>query len=152
MVTFTNISFNKINRNDLYVSIRIFSAVLFPGPAHLSVAGGLVPRPYPLTREKRSGEPSLISWASAHPCNSVTQQRSKHFASDPLKRYGCSIRICNSQRSHNLIGLYHFLEISPRNLALFTIPFLTGRHAWAGHETSWEGISADCFVVLHSTV
>ena len=41
----------------------------------------------------------------------------------------------NNYRSCNLIGHYHFWGISPRNSTLFTRPFLTGRHARAGHET-----------------
>ena len=42
----------------------------------------------------------------------------------------------NNYQSRNLIGPYHFLEISPRNSTLFTRLFLAMRCAWAGHETS----------------
>ena len=40
----------------------------------------------PSYEEKRSGEPSRISWASARFCDIVTQQRSKHFADNPFKK------------------------------------------------------------------
>ena len=43
--------------------------------------------------------------------------------------------LCNNNQSRNLIGPYHFLGISARNLTSFTRPFLTGRHTRAGHET-----------------
>ena len=36
----------------------------------------------------------------------------------------------------NLIGLYHFWLMSPRNLISFARPFLAGRCVWAGHETN----------------
>jgi len=42
----------------------------------------------------------------------------------------------NNYWSRNLIGPYRFWVISPRNLTSFTRPFLAGRHARAGHETS----------------
>ena len=42
----------------------------------------------------------------------------------------------NNYGSRNLIGHYHFWGISPRNSTSFTRPFLAGRRAWAGHETS----------------
>ena len=44
--------------------------------------------------------------------------------------------LSNIYRSRNLIGPYQFLGISPRNLTLFTKPFLTGRRVRAGHEIS----------------
>ena len=42
----------------------------------------------------------------------------------------------NNYRSRNLIGHYPFWVISPRNSTSFTRPFLAGRRARAGHETS----------------
>ena len=42
----------------------------------------------------------------------------------------------NNYQSRNLIGPYHFWGISPRNLVLFTRPFIGGRRARAGHETT----------------
>ena len=44
----------------------------------------------------------------------------------------------NNYWSRNLIGHYFIwvIIISPRNLTSFTRPFLTGRHARAGHETN----------------
>ena len=42
----------------------------------------------------------------------------------------------NNYRSSNLIGHYPFWVISPRNSTSFTRPFLAGRRARAGHETS----------------
>ena len=36
--------------------------------------------------------------------------------------------LCNNYQSHNLIGHYSIWVISPRNLASFTRPLLTGRH------------------------
>ena len=50
----------------------------------------------------------------------------------------------NNYLSHNLIGCYHFLVISPRNSTLFTGPFLTGRHARAGLKTSYQTPSLSC--------
>ena len=52
--------------------------------------------------------------------------------------------LCNNYRSCNLIGPYHFLGISPRNLTSFTRPFLTGRRAQARHE-SRHGSSFECY-------
>ena len=46
--------------------------------------------------------------------------------------------LCNNYRSRNLIGHYPFWVISPRNLTLFTRPFLARRHVRAGHETRLE--------------
>ena len=62
------------------------------------------------------------------------------------KRYGYSSRdkkiyCCkgsNNYRSHNLIGPYHFLGISPRNLTSFTRLFLAGRRTRIGHKTTRE--------------
>ena len=58
---------------------------------HIQLATNLQSRPQtpPSYEEKRSGELSQISWASAHFCHSVTQQRLKHLTS---KRYRCSSR------------------------------------------------------------
>ena len=42
----------------------------------------------------------------------------------------------NNYQSRNLIGHYPFWVISPRNSTSFTRPFLAGRRAWAGHETT----------------
>ena len=44
----------------------------------------------------------------------------------------------NNYRSHNLIGHYPVWVISPRNSTSFTGPFLAGRLARAGHETTWD--------------
>ena len=41
----------------------------------------------------------------------------------------------NNYQYRNLIGHYHFLEISPRNLTSFTRLFLARRCAQAEHET-----------------
>ena len=103
----------------------------------------LVPRPHPLMRRNSSGDPSRISWASAYFCD-VTQQRSKHFAANPLKT-GTDTQmeitnftvvrevLHNNYQSCNLIGPYHFSEISPRNstwsessLSVAPMNFITG--------------------------
>ena len=42
----------------------------------------------------------------------------------------------NNYQSYNLIGLYHFWGISPRNLTSFTRLFLTGRRTQAEHKTT----------------
>ena len=42
----------------------------------------------------------------------------------------------NNYWSRNLIGPYRFRVISPKNLTLFTRPFLPGRRTRAGHETT----------------
>ena len=42
----------------------------------------------------------------------------------------------NNYQSRNLIGHYPFWVISPRNSTSFTRPFLAGRRAQAGHETT----------------
>ena len=42
----------------------------------------------------------------------------------------------NNYWSRNLIGLYYFWVISPRNSTLFTRPFLTGMRTGAGHKTN----------------
>ena len=44
--------------------------------------------------------------------------------------------LLSNYQSCNLIGPYHFLEISLRNSTLFTRLFLTGRRAQAGHKSS----------------
>ena len=44
----------------------------------------------------------------------------------------------NNYWSHNLIGPCHFWGISPRNLTLFTRPFLARRHTQAWHKTTPE--------------
>ena len=41
----------------------------------------------------------------------------------------------NNYCSHNVIGLYHFMGISPRNLTLFTRRFLAGRCTQARYKT-----------------
>ena len=50
--------------------------------------------------------------------------------------------------------LITFWGISPRNSTSFTRPFLTWRHAWAGHEiiptSSWLGEFSNFFVTLLS--
>ena len=43
------------------------------------------PQTPPSHEEKRSGEPSRIPWACTRFCDNVTQQRSKHFAANPIK-------------------------------------------------------------------
>ena len=48
----------------------------------------------------------------------------------------------NNHWSHNLIGPYHFLGISPRNSTSFTRPFLARRCAWARHKT--KVLTAQC--------
>ena len=75
---------------------------LFPGPSHLV----LYPDPTTYHKEKRSGEPTRISWASKCFCDSVTQQRSKHFETQvlfwqclstgqKLERCGCLLFLTN---------------------------------------------------------
>ena len=41
-----------------------------------------------------------------------------------------------SHSNEDLIGSYHFWEISSRNSTSFTRPFLARRCTWAGHETN----------------
>ena len=53
----------------------------------------------------------------------------------------------NNCQSHNLICPYHFWEISPRYLALFTRPFLARSHTQAGHVTN-----SLVFMVNHLTL
>ena len=97
-------------------------------------------------KEKRSGEPSQISWAIIRFSGSVTQQRSNYFVENPLKKSMDTrmemnnvdvVRevLRNNQRSCNLIGLPPSWGKSPRNWTSFTRPFLTGRRVWGGHET-----------------
>ena len=47
------------------------------------------------------------------------------------KFYCCKGSVRNNYHSRSLIGHYHFWVISPRNLTLFTRPFLAGRRVWA---------------------
>ena len=111
----------------------------------------LLPQSHPQTppsnEEKRSGEPSQISWASGCFSDIVTQQRSKFFVENPLKKSKDTrmeinkfnvVRelLHNNQRSHNLIGLPPFWGINPRNLTSFTRPFLARRRTRGGHETT----------------
>ena len=51
----------------------------------------------------------------------------------------------NNYQSRNLIGLPPFWRISPRNSTSFTRPFLTGRRARGGHETS-RYMAGSCFL------
>ena len=51
--------------------------------------------------------------------------------------------LCNKYQSCNLIGHYHFWGISPRNLTLFTRPFLARRRAWAGQTKSMDKMAAN---------
>jgi len=58
----------------------------------------------------------------------------------------------NNYWSHNLIGPYRFWVISPRNSTLFTRPFLAGRRAWAGHETSENPGHCASMIILYYCV
>jgi len=60
------------------------------------------------------------------------------------------IVVSNNYWSRNLIGLYRFWVISPRNSTSFTRPFLAGRRARAGHETSEYTASFNTHVLLWS--
>ena len=98
------------------------------------------PQTPPSHEEKQSGEPSRISWASMHFCDSVTQQRSKYFVDNPLKKvrilkWDEQILMLQGKWYCNLVVLYRFWVISPRNSTSFTRVFLAGRCAWAGQET-----------------
>ena len=89
--------------------------------------------------EKRSGEPSRISWASAHFCDchlAMFKAKPAQKSMDARKIFTVAREVLhNNYRSCNLIGPYHFWGISLRNLTLFIRPFLTGRCAQAEHET-----------------
>ena len=86
----------------------------------------VIPRSHTLT----SGN-SLVNKVDAHTLrDSVTQQHSKHFTPNPVKK-GTDTRVeiknfvvvrevlHNNYRSQNLIGPYHFWCISPRNSTSF---------------------------------
>ena len=62
-----------------------FGSESIHGRGYILMAGCTYSRPQtpPSHEEKRSGEPSRISWASARFCDGVTQQR---FAEYPLKK------------------------------------------------------------------
>ena len=64
-------------------------------------------------------------------------QKSMDTQMEMNKFYCCKGVLRNNYWSRNLIGLYHFWVISPRNLTLFTRPFLAGRHVWAGYEPKY---------------
>ena len=56
-----------------------------------------------------------------------------------LNKFTVVREVLRNYWSHNLIGYYPFWIINPRNSTSFTELFLTGRHAWAGHETRYYG-------------
>ena len=108
----------------------------------------LVSSPNPiLLQEKRSGKPSWISWASTQFCNIhcnlatfkknwwTTCSKKEGYSNGDDKFYCCKGSLLNNHQSCNLIGLYRFWVISPRNSTSFTRSFLTGRRTQAGHET-----------------
>ena len=125
--------------------VHVSSAPLPPSPrskAPPSSTPSPCPKAPPSHEEKRSGEPSQISWASAQFCSSVKT----FYAKCTQKRYGYSSRdknftvvrevLRNNYQSCNLIGPYRFWGENPRYSTLFTRPFLTGRRVWAGDETN----------------
>ena len=92
-----------------------------------------------ISREKRSCEPSRISWSLCTLLRQCHLALFKTLTPNPLKKgsdtwvkfYCCKRSLRNNYQSCNLIGHYHFWGRSPRNLTLFTRPLLAGRHARA---------------------
>ena len=68
-----------------------------------------------------------------------------------MNKFYCCKVLCNNYWSCNLIGPYHFWVISPRNLTLFTRPFLAGKRARGGHETNTIVWQTTFFIVQRAT-
>ena len=105
----------------------------------------LVPRPHPLTRRNSLvNQVEFLGLAQTFATVSPSNVQNFLHQTHSKKRYSSRFKIftivrevlSNNYRSHNLIAHYHYWGISPRNLTLFTRPFLAGRHMWEGHETS----------------
>ena len=112
--------------------------------------GSLVPSPHSLMRRNDLVNQVEFLRLVQHFWDSVTQQCSKHLHQNPLKKgtraeifFFTIVRelLHNDYQSHSLIGPYHFLGISPRNLTLFTRPFFVRKCTWAGRETkAWNAM------------